>query len=267
MPTVQVNGVDMFYVVSGSGPPVLWIQGLGAEHTAWSAQIARFNTEYRCIAPDSRDVGRSARATTPYTLRDVAADYADLLRRLDAAPAHIVGLSLGGAVAQHLALDYPELVRSLTLVSTFACQGARQRELLLAWREIYARVAPVTFYRQANVWLFSDRFFERPRNVENVLRYVAESPYIQEPAAFARQVDAVLAHDTRERLPALRVPTLVVVGERDILAPPPLARELAAAIPGARLEIMPDAPHSLNLERQIEFNRLVRAFLSSADSG
>jgi len=265
VPIVRANGLDIYYIESGTGAPVLWIQGLGAEHTAWSAQLARFSAAYRCIAPDSRDVGRSARAAAPYTLGDVAADYAALLRGLDAAPAHVVGLSLGGAVAQRLALDYPEVVRSLTLVSTFAHQGPRQRELLIAWREIYARVDVVTFYRQANCWLFSDRFFARPRNVENVLRYVAESPYTQEPDAFARQIDAALAHDARARLPELRVPTLVVVGEQDPLAPPSLARELAAAIPGARLEIMPDAPHSLNLERQIEFNRLLHAFLDSVD--
>ncbi len=263
MPSVRVNGLDIYYVDSGTGPPILWIQGLGAEHTAWSAQLARFSAEFRCIAPDSRDVGRSARVTAPYTLGDVADDYAAVLRLLDAAPAHVVGLSLGGAVAQRLALDHPARVRSLTLVSTFAHQGPRQRELLTAWREIYGRVDVVTFYRQANCWLFSDRFFERPRNVENVLRYVAESPYTQEPDAFARQVDAALTHDTRARLPELDVPTLVVVGERDMLAPPSLARELAGAIPGARLEVMLDAPHSLNLERQIEFNRLLRAFLDS----
>jgi pimeloyl-ACP methyl ester carboxylesterase len=261
VPTVQAKGLDIFYAESGSGPPVLWLQGLGAEHRAWSAQLARFGTEYRCIAPDSRDVGRSSRAAAPYTLADIAADAADLLRRLDAAPAHVVGLSLGGAVAQHLALDYPEAVRSLCLVSSFARQSARQRELLVAWREIYARVDLVTFYRQANVWLFSEQFFERPRNAENVLRYVAAGPFLQEPEAFARQVDAALAHDTTGRLHTLRVPVLVVSGENDILAPPHLARELAAAIPGAQLEILPGAAHSLNLERQIEFNRLLHAFL------
>ena len=261
MPLARANGLEIFYAESGAGPPILWLQGLGAEHTAWSAQIARFSAEFRCIAPDSRDVGRSARALAPYTLADVAADAAGLLRGLDAAPAHVVGLSLGGAVAQHLALDHPALVRSLCLVSTFARQGARQRELLLAWREIYARVDVVTFYRQANTWLFSDRFFERPRNAENVLRYVAASQHSQEPEAFARQVDAALRHDTRERLPELRVPTLVVSGERDILAPPHLGAELAALVPGARLEIIPDASHSLNLERQIEFNRLLHEWL------
>lgn len=265
MPWVQANDVEIFYAESGSGPPVLWLQGLGADHRAWSAQLARFATEYRCIAPDSRDVGRSSPARAAYTLADVATDAAELLRALDAAPAHVVGLSLGGAVAQHLALDHPDVVRSLCLVSSFARQGARQRELLLAWREIYARVDAVTFYRQANAWLFSDHFFERPRNTENVLRYVA-SGHVQEPDAFARQVDAGLAHDTLDRLPLLRRPTLVLTGEQDILAPPHLGRELAAAIPGARFEIVPGAAHSFNLERQIEFNRLVYAFLQDVGS-
>ncbi len=266
MPTVRANGLDLFYIESGSGAPILWLQGLGAEHTAWSAQVARFSAAYRCIAPDNRDVGRSARVDDAYTLADVAADAADLLHRLDAAPAHVVGLSLGGAIAQHLALDHPAVVRSLCLVSTFARQGPRQRELLLAWREIYARVDLVTFYRQANTWLFSERFFARPRNAENVLRYVAASPHAQEPAAFARQVDAALMHDTTARLGAIGVPTLVVSGGADILAPPHLAVELASGIPSARLEILPDAPHSLNLERQIEFNNLVQEFVQTVDA-
>ena len=261
MPLARANGLDIFYVDSGAGRPILWLQGLGAEHSAWSAQLARFSSAYRCIAPDSRDVGRSARAAAPYTLADVAADAAALLRALAAAPAHVVGLSLGGAVAQHLALDHPDVVRSLCLVSTFARQGPRQRELLLAWREMYARVDLVTFYRQANCWLFSERFFARPRNAENVLRYVAASPHAQEPEAFARQVDAALGHDTTARLPTLRAPTLVVSGEQDILAPPHLGAELASLIPGARLQTLPGAAHSLNLERQIEFNHLLLAWL------
>ena len=261
MPTLEANGLDIFYLESGHGRPILWLQGLGAEHSAWSAQIARFSPEFRCIAPDSRDVGRSSRARGPYELGAVADDMAELLLALDAAPAHVVGLSFGGAVAQHLALDHPHLVRSLCLVSSFARQTARQRELLFAWSEIYARVDLLTFYRQANPWLFSERFFERARNIENVLRYVARSNYPQEPEAFARQVDAGLAHDTIARLATLGVPTLIVSGEEDILVPPHLGRELAAAIPSAHLVIVPGAAHSLNLENQLVFNRLLFDFL------
>ena len=260
MPTARTGRVETYFEDTGSGQPLLWLQGLGADHRAWAAQVARFGSEYRCIAPDSRDVGRSSRVEEAYILADVAADAAALLAAVDAAPAHVVGLSLGGAVAQHLALDYPELVRSLCLVSTFAYQDPRHRELLLAWREIYARVDALTFYRQANTWLFSDRFFERPRNAENALRYIASGSR-QEPEAFARQIDAALLHDTRARMPTLNVPTLVVSGELDILAPPHLGRELARLIPGARFELMRGAAHSLNLERQIEFNRLLGSFL------
>ncbi len=263
MAMARVNGFDIFYADSGVGAPILWLQGLGAEHTAWTAQIARFSSEYRCIAPDARDIGRSERASSPYTLGDIADDMAALLESLGARPAHVVGLSLGGAVAQHLALHHPDAVASLCLVSTFGRQGPKQRELLSAWRDIYRQVDRVTFYRQANAWLFSDHFFERSRNVENVLRYVAESKHPQEPEAFTRQVEAALQHDLLDRLGGLTIPTMIVVGENDLLAPPHLARELAAAIPSARLEIMPDAAHSLNLERQTEFNRLVRGFLDS----
>jgi 3-oxoadipate enol-lactonase len=265
VPQILANGLTLYYAEAGHGTPILWLQGLGADHRAWSAQLARFGDEYRCLAPDNRDVGRSERSPFPYTIAGMAADMAALLRALDAAPAHVVGLSLGGAIAQHLALDAPDVVRSLCLVSSFARQSARQRELLLAWKEIYARVDVATFYRQANVWLFSDQFFENPRNVDNLVRYTA-SGVVQEPAAFGRQVDAALGHDTRDRLKAVQVPTLVICGANDILAPPYLSAELAEAIPAARLAVVPDAAHSVNLEHQREFTRLVREFLHGVDA-
>jgi pimeloyl-ACP methyl ester carboxylesterase len=265
MPHVHANGLDLYYAQAGHGTPILWLQGLGADHRAWSAQLARFGEEYLCLAPDNRDVGHSGRWPSPYTMADMAADMAVLLRELDAAPAHVIGLSLGGAIAQHLALDAPDVVRSLCLVSSFARQSARQRELLLAWKEIYARVDVATFYRQANVWLFSDRFYEKPRNVDNLMRYTA-SGVAQEPAAFGRQVDAALGHDTRDRLQTVGVPALVVCGANDILAPPYLSAELAEAIPGAHLAVVPDAAHSVNLEHQREFTRLVRDFLHGVDA-
>ncbi len=265
MPYLRANGLDLYYAEAGRGAPILWLQGLGADHRAWSAQLARFGQENRCLAPDNRDVGRSGRWPLPYTMADMAADMAALLRALDAAPAHVIGLSLGGAIAQHLALDAPDVVRSLCLVSSFARQSPRQRDLLLSWKEIYARVDVATFYRQANVWLFSDRFYENPRNVENLARYTA-SGTVQEPAAFGRQVDAALGHDTRDRLNAVRAPTLVVCGANDILAPPYLSAELAEAVPGAQLAVVPDAAHSVNLEHQREFTRLVRDFLHGVES-
>ena len=261
MPIAPLPNVDLFYTDSGAGVPILWLQGLGAEHSAWAPQIARFSVDFRCIAPDARDVGQSSRASQSYSLATLADDCAHLLAYLQLEAVHVVGLSLGGAVAQHLALNHPNLVRTLTLVSTFARQSPRQRELLIAWREIYARVDVATFYRQAAAWMFSDAFFERPRNLQNVLRYVAESDHPQEAAAFARQVDAVLSHDVVGRLSEISRPTLILGGDHDQLAPLAMMQTLADNITDSQLMTFTGSAHLINLERQIDFNRCLYEFI------
>jgi pimeloyl-ACP methyl ester carboxylesterase len=262
MRTVVNEGITIAYRAEGAGPPVVWLQGLNADHTAWSAQIATFREHYRCIAIDNRDVGRSGRAVAPYRLAALADDVRAVLDAEAVEDAHIVGLSMGGGVAQELALAAPEWVRSLTLVSSFARPDARLVEILDAWRAIYPQLGPADFARQAYPWLFTWRFFERPANLRNLRRYAEDLAHPQEPAAFARQIGASLAHDTRDRLPRLRLPTLVVAGAEDALVPTHLVRELAALIPGARYVELPGVGHSANLEGRTAFNRLLRDFLA-----
>src|SRR5204863_4842963 len=100
MRTVDSDGLAIAYWSEGQGPPVVWLQGLNADHTAWSAQIAAFRSDYRCIAIDNRDVGRSGRATGGYTLMDMAHDARAVLDALGVEDAHVVGLSMGGSIAQ-----------------------------------------------------------------------------------------------------------------------------------------------------------------------
>ena len=263
MRTVDSDGLAIAYWSEGQGPPVVWLQGLNADHTAWSAQIAAFRSDYRCIAIDNRDVGRSGRATRGYTLIDMARDARAVLDALGVEDAHVVGLSMGGSIAQELALAWPEWVRSLTLVSSFARPDARLIEILGAWRAIYPTLGPVDFARQAWPWLFTWRYFERPSNVRALQRYVENDATPQEPDAFARQIDASLAHDTRDRLGALRLPALVVAGAEDALVPPYLGHELADAVPGARYVELPGVGHSANLEGRVAFNAVLREFLAA----
>lgn len=267
MPSVTNDGIEIAYWAEGAGQPVVWLQGLNADHTAWSAQIASFRAHYRCVAIDNRDVGQSGRAAGPYTLAEMARDVRAVLDAEELEDAHIVGLSMGGSIAQELALAAPEWVRSLTLVSAFARPDARLIEILDAWRAIYPKLGPRDFARQAYPWLFSWRFFERPDNVRNLRRYAATLANPQEPSAFARQIDASLGHDTRARLAGLRLPTLVIAGAEDALVPPYLARELADSIPDARYSELPGVGHSANLEGRTEFNRIVRAFLGIVERG
>jgi pimeloyl-ACP methyl ester carboxylesterase len=168
---------------------------------------------------------------------------------------------MGASIAQELALLAPERIRSLVLVSAFAKVEPRVRELLLAWRAIRPAVPVGVFQQQANAWLFSWRFFERPRAAAGVIAYAERTA---PPAEwFMAQIDASLGHDATGRLSGLRCPTLVLSGAEDILAPPRLGRDLALRIPGAQFVEIPEAGHSVNLEQQRAFNEAVAAFLET----
>ncbi len=135
------DGTRLHVLDQGKGDAVLWLQGLNAPAAAWAVQLAHFGQTVRSIAPDGRGVGQSDAPPPPYTTRQLGDDALAVLDAMQVERAHVVGLSLGGAAAQELALAHPERVRSLALLSTFAAQGPRTRALLQAWRVLYPLVA------------------------------------------------------------------------------------------------------------------------------
>src|SRR5947208_8132652 len=201
---------------------VLWLQGLNAPAAAWAVQLAHFSRTHRCIAPDARGVGKSDAPPGPYSTGQMAGD---VLRVLDACAvdrAHLVGLSLGGAVAQELALAHPARVRSIALLASFAKQAPRTRALMEAWRTVYPLAEQSAALRdawekQAYAWLFTDAYWRNEPAVRAALRFAAAQP-LQPVNGFLGQIDAALAHDAVARLPGLRAPTLVVHGALDQLA-------------------------------------------------
>lgn len=260
------DGARLHVVEQGRGDPVLWLQGLNAPAAAWAVQLAHFGQTHRSLAPDARGVGQSDAPPGPYTTRQLAQDALAVLDAAQIGRAHVVGLSLGGAVAQELALAHPRRVRSLALLSTFAAQSPRGRALLEAWRALYPAICADPQLRrpwelQAYAWLFTDRFWRSDANVRAALRFAATQPQ-QTPQGFIGQVDAALSHDTRDRLGHLDVPTLVLHGELDQLSPKANAEELARLIPGAEIEILPDVGHAVNLERQRETHDRLRRLWS-----
>ena len=247
---------------------MLWLQGLNAPAAAWSAQLAHFSRTHRCIAPDARGVGKSDAPPGPYSTQKLADDALRVLDACAVESAHVVGLSLGGAAAQELALAHPARVRSLSLLSTFARQAPRPRALMEAWRALYplaTQSAPLreAWEKQAYAWLFSEGYWRNQAAVRAALRFAATQPF-QTVQGFQGQIDAALAHDAVDRLPSLRVPTLVVHGALDQLAPPAGAEEVARLVRGAKLLVIPEVGHAVNLEGQRVVNAALRAHWSQS---
>ncbi len=256
------NGLDLHYADTGHGVPVVFLNGLGGDHLYWMGQVRACSRNFRCLAIDNRDAGRSGYAAAPYTLGDMADDVAALLDQLDLPAAHVVGLSLGGMIAQELALRHPPRVRSLVLVGTIARADAwflGVQDLLGLLRKQTGEAG--AFFEALLPWLVSHRFFADPDHADRLKILIRQNPYPQRADGFFRQLDAIRGLDTLDRLAELRCPVLAATGEDDILIPARYGRQIAERVPNGRFVLLPGVGHSPPLEDGRAFNRLLLDFL------
>jgi len=264
MPTTKVGDINIYYEVHGEGEPLLLIMGLGADVTGWLFQTSEFSKEYRVIVFDNRGVGRTDAPDSPYSIEMMADDAAGLLYALGIEKAHIIGLSMGGMIAQELALKYPQRVKSLILATTAAgpSEGIfRAGHVIDTWaRMVQEGVSLETRIGEQLIWIFTDKFFENEEQFNMTLNVMLSNPYPQPAYALARQVAACLEHDARDRLGQIAVPTLVLVAKEDILLPVKLSEAIAAGIPSAELVVLEGGGHGFNFEIPDKFNQAVLDF-------
>jgi 3-oxoadipate enol-lactonase len=263
MPYVHTSdGIRLHYDVHGPrhGEPLLMIQGLGADSRGWTAQRLRFARRYRVITFDNRGVGRSDKPIGTYDLGRMALDAVEVLDDAGVDDAHVMGASMGGIMAQIIAIRQPERVRSLVLACTACRHQQWRRELLVEWAEL-ARDRGMRAFAAENLrWLVGPRSLRRFWPAFTAL----SSVFISAPQhAFIAQVRAILAMDDsmRAELPSVVAPTLVIVGSQDILTPQADSEELAELIPGADLAIVRGGAHGFMIEAAGAFNRTVGEFL------
>ncbi len=260
MPLARAGDIELNYERSGSGPPLLLIMGMSGTMHHWGEPLLDdLRHDFEVIVYDHRDAGDSTRTGAPFTIADLAGDAAGLLHALEIDSAYVMGISMGGMIAQELVLAHPELLRALVLGCTYCggegsalasedvmrrlaegmASGDRERAIRTAWEvNVSARFA-------ANEEVYA-------KFLQTGLSYGLPVAVIME------QMRAIAAHDTSERLSQIHTPTLVIHGTADELLPVQNGRMIAERIPGSRLEILDGVGHMFFLEEPQRSAELVR---------
>jgi pimeloyl-ACP methyl ester carboxylesterase len=261
----STDGARIHYEVHGAGEPVLLIMGLGSNAYGWARTIPWLAERHQVIAFDNRGVGRSDVPAGAYAIGQMAEDAADVLAASGHARAHVVGASLGGMIAQRLALLHPDMIRSLILLCTTpgGAHAVRASDEVMA-----ALVAggedPSTVYRR-NAWFLygADTRDNHPERIEEDLIERGRIP--TQPTGYFGQIQAAMSHDVWAGLPAITVPTLVIHGDADILVPTENGKLIAGRIPGAQLVLIPGAGHMLQADAGDAVREAILAFLGRAE--
>jgi pimeloyl-ACP methyl ester carboxylesterase len=263
MGMVDTGRIRLHAEQAGSGDDVIFISGLADEGACWVDQVAGLGDRWRITTFDNRGVGRSEAPPGEYRIADFAADTAALMDALGIERAHVVGSSMGGAIAQDLTLAHPDRVRSLVLNGTY-CRGDHFfREVIRSWQWSARKSDNLRdFLNVVNLWCFAPRIYNEGI-MEEWLTAAAASPYAQSVDAFCRSADALIEYDSADRVGAIGVPTLVTVGELDLCLPVRFSNELAERIPGARLEVIMDQAHQPFQEGPANYNGLLADFWTS----
>lgn len=260
MSHLTVGGRRLFHQRRGSGEPLLLIQGMSGTHLAWGEPfLTELERDFDVVAYDHRGIGRSDPVEDPFTIAELAADAAGVLDELGWESAHVVGISMGGMVAQELALAHPERIRTLTLGCTY-CGGAGSSlapqstiEKLSAGMLSGDRELAIRNGFEVNV----SAAFAAGAGHYDAFRAMAKSLPAPVPVIML-QMQAIAAHDTSARLPSLDRPTLVIHGDEDAMIPVANGRMIASLIPGARLEILEGVGHMFWWEQPARSAELVR---------
>jgi len=265
---IRANEQELYCEMHGEGQPLVLIMGIGYDATLWTLhQVPWFAQRFKVVIFDNRDIGRSGAATEAYSIADMADDVAGLLDGLAIERAHVLGLSMGAMIAEELALRHVDRVDRLVLSGPDAAPARHAFHPIEVWSWVRANddSGEIVAAQQLS-WLFSNAFMRDRTAVRQTLDLLSANPNPPLAEAYARQASAYLGHDPGGRRGGITAPTLVIVGEQDLLTPPWIAREVADAIPGARLEIVAGAgaSHVLPLERPDEFNALVEDFLTAS---
>lgn len=256
-----IDGLRLHYEHDGQGSDLVLIHGLGGSLHDWDSFIPDLARAHRVLRWDVRGFGQSDKPAGPYTPQLFAQDLAGLVRTLGIAKTHVVGISMGGVIAQRFTLDYPELVSSLTLISTSSevSEGAQK-----AWEKTASIIEQRGFSSntEAAQRVFAPSF---AKNSPHAVQVMAERTATNDPRAYAAAARAIGSYNWTGELGRIQAPTLILQGREDVLTPPGGSIKLNRGIARSRLLMIPECGHVVPVEKPLLFQQTLLAFLAGVD--
>jgi 3-oxoadipate enol-lactonase len=260
MPKITVNGLDINYREEGSGFPIVFIHGLSDDSILWTPLMPEFSKYYWTIAFDVRGHGQSGKPDTPYSIQLFSEDLFELFKKLDIPQAHLLGFSMGGAIAQQFALDYPEKIRSLILLSAFSYNDPDLRDTFKKLRNSLVKGGFPAFFDEVIKLVVTPEFAYA--NADAISETKKRSVKINSPKAILHAIDACLDFNVRDRIIKISFPTLIISGRKDVFTPYHLGEQIHRSIKGSKWKIMEDVGHNLLIPEKIpELARIILEFL------
>jgi 3-oxoadipate enol-lactonase len=263
MPQVDVEGLTINYDVQGEGETVLLIPYTSADHACYAFQLPAYSAHFSCVAIDLPGSGESTTPPGPYSTEGYADQVASFLGAIGIDEAHVVGMSLGAAIAMHLGARHPGLVRSLSLHSGWDTTDAYLRTVVGLWRTLASSLPTIADVVIQGIfpWCFTPEMYtQRPEFVDSLVQFVRGRPP-QRAEGFAAQLNAVVAHDASQALAEIHAPTLITFGARDLVCSTRFAGRLQAGIAGSELVVFEHLSHAGLHEDPEAFNRATLDFL------
>ncbi|HYB85551.1 MAG TPA: alpha/beta hydrolase [Streptosporangiaceae bacterium] len=263
MPTVQANGIDIYYEVQGEGEPLVLIPYLAIDQACYAFQVAEYAKYFTCYTVDLRGAGLCGKPEGTYTTELFADDVAAFMQAAGVERAHVAGLSLGAATGMWLAAKYPARVKSLSLHSAWPRSDPFLRAVVEGWRITAQALDSVTEMVIAGIfpWCFTPELYAaRPEYIDSLADFVRSRP-MAPVDAFMRQSGAVLTHDAEHELGKIQAPTLITFGRHDAVTSTRFAEPLTKGIKDSEVTIFEDCAHAPLYENVEEFNSRTLAFL------
>ena len=260
MPKISMGDIEVHYQEEGVGFPLILVHGLNGDLTGWALVWPEFAQHYRTIALDLRGHGESGKPDIPYSIKQFSEDLFAVCQKLDILQAHFLGLSMGGAIAQQFALDHPEKVRSLILVSTFSYIDDQAHQAFTKLRKSLLAGSYPAFFDEVIKLAFTPQYIAT--NPGPIAELKEKRIRINSPVAIGRATDACMAFNLKEEISKITCPTLIVSGKEDVFTPIHLAEQIHCSIQGSEWKILEGVGHNLYIEKAPQLAEAVLEFLS-----